>query len=62
MCIPFARLNICQIIDTFYKHIIEVSLLHCLTYMVYFFLRWASEQAKARELGDVVEFIRDCTL
>jgi len=24
--------------------------------------RWASEQAKARELGDVVEFIRDCTL
>jgi len=24
--------------------------------------RWASEQAKARELGDVVEFIRDCTV
>ncbi|XP_023333842.1 uncharacterized protein LOC111705500 [Eurytemora carolleeae] len=24
--------------------------------------RWASEQAKARELGDVVEFIKDCTL
>eukprot|EP00088_Acartia_fossae_P015668 TRINITY_DN18621_c0_g1_i1.p1 TRINITY_DN18621_c0_g1~~TRINITY_DN18621_c0_g1_i1.p1 ORF type:complete len:331 (-),score=-0.05 TRINITY_DN18621_c0_g1_i1:241-1233(-) len=24
--------------------------------------RWASEQAKARELGDVVEFIRDCTI
>jgi len=23
--------------------------------------RWASEQAKARELGDVVEFVRDCT-
>jgi len=24
--------------------------------------RWASEQAKARELGDVVEFIKDCTV
>eukprot|EP00088_Acartia_fossae_P041648 TRINITY_DN43565_c0_g1_i1.p1 TRINITY_DN43565_c0_g1~~TRINITY_DN43565_c0_g1_i1.p1 ORF type:complete len:331 (-),score=38.57 TRINITY_DN43565_c0_g1_i1:165-1157(-) len=24
--------------------------------------RWATEQAKLRELGDVVEFIRDCTL
>jgi len=24
--------------------------------------RWASEQAKLRELGDVVEFIKDCTL
>ena len=26
------------------------------------FSRWASEQAKARELGDVVEFARDLKL
>ena len=26
------------------------------------FYRWASEQAKARELGDVVEFARDLQL
>ena len=27
-----------------------------------YFYRWASEQAKARELGDVVEFARDLDL
>ena len=37
----------------------DISMLLCIQL---FFFRWAAEQAKARELGDVVDFVRDLNL
>ena len=43
---------------------VESQLLHneCQSELKLNYCRWASEQAKARELGDVVEFARDLKL